>query len=119
MAWSLETDGFLKALTRMVARRGWPTDMFGGDNGTNFVRGNNELLDLVQHLDQNKIQWLTSKNGIRWHWNPPLAPHFGGVFERIIYFKVLNHSALLYICLYLRVVLVSVSCPNMACCLLQ
>ena len=27
MAWSLDTDGFLNALTRMVARRGWPRDM--------------------------------------------------------------------------------------------
>jgi hypothetical protein len=40
MAWSLEADGFLKALTRMVARRGWPRDMLS-DNGTNFVGGNN------------------------------------------------------------------------------
>ena len=84
MAWSLETDGFLKALTRMVARRGWPRDMLS-DNGTNFVRGHNELQELlVQHLDQDIIQRMTSNNGIRWHWNPPLAPHFGGVFERMI-----------------------------------
>ncbi len=83
MAWSLETDGFLKALTRMVARRGWLRDMLS-DNGTNFVGGNNELQGLVQHLDQDKIQRMTSNNGIRWHWNPPLTPHFGGVFERMI-----------------------------------
>ena len=67
----------------MVARRGWPRDMLS-DNGTNFARGNNELQELVQHLDQDKIQRMTSNNGIRWHWNPPLAPHFGGVFERMI-----------------------------------
>ena len=36
MAWSLETDGFLQAFTRMVARRGWPRTMLS-DNGTNFV----------------------------------------------------------------------------------
>ena len=83
MAWSLETDGFLKALTRMVARRGWPRDMLS-DNGTNFVGGDRELQRLVQNLDQDKIQRMTSNEGIRWHWNPPLAPHFGGVFERMI-----------------------------------
>ena len=54
------------------------------DNGTNFVGVRNELQQLVQHLDQDKIQHLTSSNGIKWHWNPPLAPHFGGVFERMI-----------------------------------
>jgi hypothetical protein len=83
MAWSLETGGFLKALTRMVARRGWPRDMLS-DTGTNFVGGNNELQDLVQHLDQYIIQRMISNNWIRWHWNPPLAPHFGSVFERMI-----------------------------------
>ena len=83
MAWSLETDGFLKALTRMVARQGWPRDMLS-DNGTNFVGGDRELQELVQQLDQDKIQRMTSNEGIRWHWNPPLAPHFGGVFERMI-----------------------------------
>jgi hypothetical protein len=60
MAWSLETDGFLKALTRMVARRGWPRDMLS-DNGTNFVGGNNELKELVQHLDQDIVQRIQFK----------------------------------------------------------
>jgi hypothetical protein len=83
MVWSLETDEFLKALTRMVCRRGWPRDLLS-DNGTNFVGGHNELQELVQHLDQDIIQRMTSNNGIRWHWNPPLAPHFAGVFERMI-----------------------------------
>ena len=54
VAWSLETDGFLKALIRKVPRRGWPRDMLS-DNGTNFVGGNNELQELVQHLDQDKF----------------------------------------------------------------
>jgi hypothetical protein len=42
------------------------------------------MQELVQHLDQDIIQRMTSNNGIRWHWNPPLAPHFGVVFERMI-----------------------------------
>ena len=79
----METDRFVKALARMVARRGWPRDILS-DNDTNFVGGDRELQDLVQNLDQDKIQRMTSNEGIRWHWNPPLAPHFGGVFERMI-----------------------------------
>ena len=36
MATSLETDAFFNALTRMVARRGWPKLMLS-DNGSNYV----------------------------------------------------------------------------------
>ena len=42
MACSFDTDGFLNALTRMVARRGWPRDMLS-DNGTNFIGGSKEI----------------------------------------------------------------------------
>ena len=83
MVWTLETDGFLKALTRMVARRGWPRDMLS-DNGTNFVGGQKEISQLVNQIDKGKVQSLTSNKGIKWHWNPPASPHFGGAFERMI-----------------------------------
>ena len=83
MAWSLDTDGFLNALTRVVARRGWPRDMLS-DNGTNFIGGCKEINRLVKEINRDKVQKMTSNKGINWHWNPPAAPHFGGVFERII-----------------------------------
>ena len=86
MAWSLNTDGFLNALTRKVARRGWPQDIIS-DNGTNFVGGNKEirqLVELVAQLDQERLQNITSNKEMKRHWNPPAAPHFGGVFERMI-----------------------------------
>ena len=83
MAWSLDTDGFLNALTRMVARRGWPRDMLS-NNGTNFIGRSKEINQLVKQMDQDKIQRMMSNKGINWHWNPPAAPHFGGVFERMI-----------------------------------
>ena len=83
MVWSLESEGFLQALTRMAARRGWPRDMVS-DNGTNFVGGNNELRELVNQIDKEKVESLTSNKGVNWHWNPPASPHFGGVFERMI-----------------------------------
>ena len=83
MAASLETDAFLNAPTRMVARRGWPKLMLS-DNGSNYVGAAREIKELVDSMDQDKIQRLSSKQGIDWQFNPPEAPHFGGVFERMI-----------------------------------
>ena len=83
IVWSLESDGFLQALTRMAARKGWQRDMVS-ENGTNFVGGNNELRELVDQIDQAKVESLTSNQGINWHWSPPAYPHFGGVLERKI-----------------------------------
>ena len=42
------------------------------------------MQELVQNLDQDKIQRMTSNEGIHWHWNPQFAPHVGGMFERMI-----------------------------------
>ena len=54
------------------------------DNGTNFVSADNEVRDLVNQLDQDQLQRMTSSRGVNWYWNPPEAPHFGGVFESMI-----------------------------------
>ena len=67
----------------MAARRGWPRDMVS-DNGTNFVGGNNELRELVDQIDQAKVESVTSNQGINWHWNPTASPYFIVVFERMI-----------------------------------
>ena len=83
MATSLDTDAFLNALTRMVARRGWPK-LILSDNGSNYVGAAREIKGLVDSMDQEKIQRLTSNQGIEWQFNPPEAPHFGGVFESMI-----------------------------------
>ena len=83
MASSLDTDAFLNAFVRMTARRGWPQQMLS-DNGTNFVSASRELRDLVSAIDQDKLQRMTSNKGVSWKWNPPAAPHFGGVFESLM-----------------------------------
>ena len=54
------------------------------NNGTNFVSALRELWDLVSAINQDKIQRMTSNKGVSWEWNPPAAPHFGGVFETMI-----------------------------------
>ena len=66
----------------MVSRRGQPKDVVF-DKGTNFVGGSNELKEL-EALDHKKIQDATTSYGVKWHFNPPLTPHFSGVHEVMI-----------------------------------
>ncbi|KXJ05260.1 hypothetical protein AC249_AIPGENE26360, partial [Exaiptasia diaphana] len=63
-------------------RRGMPEEMLS-DNGTNFVGSHNEL-EALKALDQHKISDGTSAYGVKWHFNPPLAPHFSGVHEVMV-----------------------------------
>ena len=83
MAFGLDTDSFLNAFYRMVNRRGLPREMLS-DNGTNFVAAERELRELVAVLDREKIAQSTANKGVIWHFNPPHAPHFGGVHETMI-----------------------------------
>ncbi|XP_074662622.1 uncharacterized protein LOC141915116 [Tubulanus polymorphus] len=83
---SLDTDTFLCAFSRFAARRGWPKRCLS-DNGGSFVSGESELKELVDcldSLDQDKISNNLANNGVNWIWNPPVSPHFGGVFEIMI-----------------------------------
>ena len=78
---SLSTDAFLAALKRFVSRRGLPTHIHS-DCGTNFVGANKELLRLLRSQNHNEtIADALSKDSIRWHFNLPGAPHFGGLWE--------------------------------------
>ena len=84
MSYSLDSDSFINAFLRMVSRRGTPCYVVS-DNGTNFVGAEREMRELIQNLDQEKIVCQTSKyQQITWKFNPPSAPHFGGVFESLI-----------------------------------
>ena len=83
VAWRLDTDGFLNAFARFTSRRGVPKEMTS-DNGANFVGAVNELKELVNRLDKDKIQRVGGQGNIKWKFNPPAAPHFRGVFEAIV-----------------------------------
>ena len=83
MANGLDTDSFLNAFYRMANRRGLPEAMIS-DNGTNFVGAERELRELVEQLDRHEIVNSAAKKGIKWSFNPPWAPDFGGVHETMI-----------------------------------
>ena len=80
MAYGLDVDSFVNALSRMINRRGIPEEMLS-DNGTNFVAANKELCELYKDP---KTKSAVADKGIKWTFNPPYAPHFGGVFEIMI-----------------------------------
>ena len=83
IAHSLDTDSFLMAFWRFADRRAFPTEVFS-DNGTNLKAGEKEILALIRELNQHKIGASLASRNIAWHFSPPSAPHFGGVWERLV-----------------------------------
>ena len=68
----------------MIDRRGLPEEI-RSDNGTNFVGANKELCEMTAKIVQDpKFKSTITGKGIKWIFNPPYAPHFGGVFETMI-----------------------------------
>ncbi|KMQ88090.1 hypothetical protein RF55_12480 [Lasius niger] len=75
-------DAFIAAFRRFVARRGVCQAVYS-DCGTNFVGADKQLRALFQAAssDVHRIIGRLADDGIRWHFNPPAAPHFGGLWE--------------------------------------
>ncbi|KAJ8009986.1 hypothetical protein DPEC_G00069860 [Dallia pectoralis] len=77
---SIDTDSFLVALRRFVARRGKPFELLS-DQGTNFKGGERELRETFKALKPELQSQLASQQ-IQFVFNPPSAPHFAGCWER-------------------------------------
>ena len=64
------------------------SNMYCSDNGTNFVGASGILKDEFSNIrsdkEQSKIYNQLRQKGVTWHFNPLLASHAGGVWERII-----------------------------------
>ena len=82
---SLSVEAFVAAFTRFVSRRGLPS-IVRSDNGSNFVGANKELKELYKFMltYYNNISDELKRNNINWKFNPPQAPHFGGLFESAV-----------------------------------
>ena len=80
---SLEADACLAAITRFMARRGKPNVILS-DNGTNFVGAAREMREWIESWNQSDIEQSLALKQIKWKFNPPGAPHFGGVWERMV-----------------------------------
>lgn len=84
----LTTDGFIAALTRFVSRRGLCSDLYS-DCGTNFTGADATLRRLIDTQvnstsAQEVIHRFTTPRGISFHFNPPAAPHQGGLWESAV-----------------------------------
>lgn len=101
----MTTDAFLKAFKRFISRRGKLADVFS-DNGTNFIGAHRELDELRNLFSQkehkNKIIDKMASDRIRWHFIPPRAPHFGGLWEAAVksfkqhFYKTASDAALTF-----------------------
>ena len=80
---SMDTESFINALRRFIARRGRPEEI-RSDNGGNFVKGEKELRKALEEWNQNQIHEFLLQQEIKWTFNPPAASHHGGVWERCI-----------------------------------
>lgn len=81
MVTDLSTAAFLAAFDRFVARRGLPQDIYS-DCGTNFVGAAQEIRSLF--MDAKFQEHIINKSVCTWHFNPPSAPHFGGIWEAAV-----------------------------------
>ncbi|KAJ8400031.1 hypothetical protein AAFF_G00400700 [Aldrovandia affinis] len=79
---SINTDSFLMALRRFISRRGKPAELLS-DQGTNFRGGNRELQEAFRDMHPS-LQAELAEHQIKFCFNPPGAPHFGGSWEREI-----------------------------------
>ena len=78
----MDSDSFLLALRRFIARRGKPFEILC-DQGTNFRGGDRELKESFAQLEPSLRDQLAGQS-ISFRYNPPHAPHFGGAWEREI-----------------------------------
>ena len=83
MAYTLDTDSFLAAMLRFEQRRGTPAAYYS-DWGTNFEWAQNELRECLDRLDEKRIHERLSLRQVKWVFNPPGAPHFGGAWESLV-----------------------------------
>ena len=83
IAHTLDTNSFINALHRFIARRGKPIEIIS-DNGTNLVGANKEIRASLLEWNQHQIHESLLQNDIKWIFNPPAGSHHGGVWERCI-----------------------------------
>ena len=75
------SEAFLSAFHRFTARRGHCAELFS-DCGTNFVGADKQLREMFTEasVQYQQITYSLSHESTTWTFNPPSAPHFGGLW---------------------------------------
>ncbi|XP_055308624.1 uncharacterized protein LOC129572639, partial [Sitodiplosis mosellana] len=77
------SQAFMMALQRFVSRRGLCSDLYS-DCGSNFIGARRQLqsdhYDYLRSIHLELVNELANQ-GIAFHFNPPSAPSFGGIWE--------------------------------------
>ncbi|XP_071962704.1 uncharacterized protein [Antedon mediterranea] len=77
---NMNTDAFIMAFRRFVSRKGVPKELYS-DCGTNFRGAERELHECFKAMSP-ALQEKLAQQQVEFKFNPPNAPHFGGVWER-------------------------------------
>ena len=75
------TNAFVNAFKRFCSQCGLPSDLYS-DNATTYRGADRELRMYLSTLSSDReIRNLLASDGVTWHFSPPSAPHFGGLWE--------------------------------------
>ena len=72
---SLDTQSYLDAVHRFIARRGKQKTVVS-DDGTEFVSAANEVKAAFKELNHSEMQRKFAQNEIQWTFNPPCSSTF-------------------------------------------
>lgn len=85
VASNYSAEAFIAAFRRFISRRGMCSELFS-DCGTNFIGADAELRRLFAATSREgrAIAEEMANNRVLWRFNPPAAPHFGGLWEAVV-----------------------------------
>ena len=79
----MDTSSCLMGVERFISRRGTPA-MIRSDNGTDFIGAEKELRECMKKWNALNINAELAHKGNKWRFNPPSAPHQGGIWEMLV-----------------------------------
>ena len=91
---SMDTSSCVMGIENFVPRRGVPFVIWS-DNGTNYITSEKEVLNSILNWNQQIWTETLVKKCIKLKFNPPTAPHHGGVWEQLVRnFKHVFHATI-------------------------